>query len=82
MLAGGYRGTRALRPTAGGTGVEIDRDLGVGETRVPVGGPFEAAICRGEGGQLCRVAAEQDRLGDEAVAAAEHQPAFTSDRHQ
>jgi len=82
VLAGGERGIGALRPPAGGAGVEIDRDLGVGEARVALGAPSEAAMVSRQRSELCRVAAEQHRLGNEPVAGRERQPALAADRHQ
>ena len=82
VLAGVERRRGAPRPPSGRARVEIDRDLGVGETGVAIGAPFEAAIRRRQSRELRCVAAEQQRLGHEAVAIGERQPALTPDRHQ
>ena len=82
MLARIERRSDTRRPAAGCGRIEIDRDVGGGETSVAIGAPFEAAIRRCQSRQLDRVAAEQDRLGHEAVAIGERQPALAPDRHQ
>jgi hypothetical protein len=82
VLAGVERRCDAPRPAAGRASVEIDRDVGVGETGVAINAPFEAAIRRRQSRELCRVAAEQYRLGHEAVAIGERQPTLAPDRHQ
>ena len=80
VLAGRDRAQRALEPPAGGRHVEIDVDRRVGEGRCRIGRPRETAMGRRERRQLVRIAAEQHRLGDEAVAVAQRQPAFLADR--
>jgi len=82
VLARINRGTGTLRPPAGGAGIEINRDIGVGKARVAVGAPFQTTMRRRQGSELHRVAAEQHRLGHETVAIVERQPTLTADRHQ
>src|SRR5260370_20933460 len=82
VLAGVERRRGARRPSAGRARVEIDRDFRVGETGVAINAPFEVAIRRRQSRELCRVAAEQNRRGHEAVAIGERQPTLAPDRHQ
>ena len=82
VLAGRDCGAGAFRPAAGGAGVEVDRDPRIGKAGIPLGAPIQATVRRRQGGEPCRVAAEQKRIGDEAVTVVERQPAFGADRHQ
>jgi hypothetical protein len=82
VFAGIERRANTQRPAAGRARVEIDHHPRVGETGVAIGAPFEPAICRRQSRELCRVAAEQHRLGHEAVAIGELQPTRGPDRHQ
>jgi hypothetical protein len=82
VLSRRERSTGARRPPTGGCRIEIDRDIGVREGRVPIGAPFEAAMRRRQSGELCRVAAEQYRLGHQTVAIGERQPASTANSQQ
>src|SRR3954447_13895967 len=82
MLAGGERREHALGPPPGGGGVEIKRDRRVGERGVAVDAPLEAAAALGKRREFFRVAAEQNRLRHQPVAARELQPALRAHLQQ
>src|SRR5207237_1190337 len=82
VLAGGKGGAGPVGTAAGRGGVEIDLGRRIGEARVAIGAPFEAAALFGERSEFLRIAPEQYRLGHQPVAIGQRQPAFAADRQQ
>ena len=63
----------------GGGGIEEDGVVLVGERLVEVGGAARDAVRLGERGELLLVAADQDRIGHDAVAVLERHAALRAD---
>ena len=68
MLAGGNRCLDAGSAQRGQLRVEVDRVVRVGERGAQIGGPARHAMLVGDLLQLGGVAANQDRIGDQARA--------------
>src|SRR5689334_167311 len=81
MLSRGERCPDPIRSAAGGARVEIDRDAGIADA-VAIGAPFEPAIRRRQRCELCRITAEQNRLGHKAIAVGERKPTLVAHRDQ
>ncbi len=71
VLARGDRLAHGVGAAVGGLGVEIDRVSGIGQRRIEIRGPRQAAALRGDGLQLGGIAAHQQRPRHDALAVVE-----------
>jgi len=61
------------------TGIEEHRVIGIGEGRADIGGPTLDAVLFGDGFDLFRIAADQDRVGHQPRAVGEFDAALLTD---
>jgi hypothetical protein len=71
-----------LLPLGRHLGVEVDLDVGPGQSRGEVGGPFGQAVALGDLHQLLLVAADQNRLGPQPPPVREREAALIPDGQQ
>jgi hypothetical protein len=61
--------------------IEVDRIVRVGQRLVEIRGPALDTVLCGEGGDLVRIASDQDRIDDDAFAVGGNHAALVANRH-